>query len=159
MLGNEDTFDAICTLLDEHELTYRHVKHQATFTSQESAWARGEDIKVGAKSLLMKVDEDFKIFVLSAAKKLDSKLIRKNFGAKKSRFATPEELAEMTGLVPGSVPPFGEPILPFPLYLDPSVKENEKVAFNAGLLTDSIILATSDYLTVAKGDFFVFSEG
>ena len=49
------------------------------------------------------------------------------------------ELSERTGLVSGDVPPFGEPVLPFPLYADESVFENPRIAFNAGSLTDSII--------------------
>jgi hypothetical protein len=58
------------------------------------------------------------MLVLRAAKHLDSGAIKERFGAKKTRFATPEELRELPGLVPGSVPPFGRPILPFDLYAD-----------------------------------------
>ena len=41
-----------------------------------------------------------------------------------------EELREMTGLVPGSIPPFGHPILPFDLYVDTGVCDNRRIAFN-----------------------------
>jgi len=50
------------------------------------------------------------------------------------RFASREELLELTGLVPGSVPPFGRPILPFPLYVDTGIAANDRIAFNAGSL-------------------------
>ena len=63
----------------------------------------------------------------------------------------------MTGRVPGSVPPFGEPVLPFPLYIDESIEANERIAFNAGSLTDSLVLGTEDYLRVACGELFRFS--
>ena len=63
----------------------------------------------------------------------------------------------MTGLVPGSVPPFGSPILPFELFVDEAIQANERIAFNGGSLTDSIILATADYLAVAKPVVFAFS--
>jgi prolyl-tRNA editing enzyme YbaK/EbsC (Cys-tRNA(Pro) deacylase) len=59
--------------------------------------------------------------------------------------------------VPGSVPPFGEPILPFPLYADTSIASNEKIAFNAGSLTDSVIMQVSDYLRLAKPTQFSFT--
>ena len=39
----------------------------------------------------------------------------------------------------------GEPILPLPLHVDRSVLANDRIAFNAGLLTDSIIMATADW--------------
>ena len=64
----------------------------------------------------------------------------------------------LTGLVPGSVPPFGEPILPFPLYVDDSIIANERIAFNAGSLTDSVILSVVDYRTIALPELFTFSK-
>jgi Ala-tRNA(Pro) deacylase len=136
---------------------FREAHHEPTRTSEESARARGEELKVGGKALLIKVDNTFRLFILSADRKLDSAAIKKFFSAKKTRFATPEELMEMTGLVPGSVPPFGEPVLPFPLYVDPSVFENERIAFNAGSLTDSMIMSVADYRRVAKYESFKFS--
>src|ERR1017187_3270787 len=114
-------------------------------------------MRVGGKALLIKVDDTFRLFVLSADRKLDSAAIRQYFGAKKTRFATPEELMELTGLAPGSVPPFGEPILPFRLYVDQSVFENDRIAFNAGSLTDSIVMPVEDYRRLANPVSFRFS--
>ncbi len=137
---------------------FREVHHEPTRTSEESARARGEELKIGGKALLVKVDSEFRLFVLSAERKLDSAAIKTHFGAKKTRFATAEELMEKTGLVPGSVPPFGAPILPFPLYVDPSVFENSRVAFNAGSLTDSIVMPIEDYKRLAQPQMFQFAE-
>ncbi|MFA5834701.1 MAG: YbaK/EbsC family protein [Bacteroidota bacterium] len=150
-------FTQICTFLTDRNIVFRTVQHQPTFTSEESAKARGEDVKMGGKAIVMKVDSDFKLFVLSAALKVDSKKIKKHFNAKSIRFASAEELMELTGLVPGSVPPFGRPILNLDLFLDLSILENEKIAFNAGSLTDSVILKTSDYLSVINAEQFNFS--
>jgi len=150
-------FLTICSFLDEHAVQYRTVHHAPTFTSEESARARGEDVKIGGKAIVMKIDNVFKLFVLSASLKVDSKKIRERFRVKSIRFATKEELMELTGLVPGSVPPFGQPILPLELYIDHSILENEKIAFNAGSLTDSVILTTKDYLSIVQADRFLFS--
>ncbi len=149
--------EKIRQLLVTSGVPFREVHHEPTRTSEDSARARGEELKTGGKALLLKVDDTFRLFVLSADRKADSSAIKLHFNAKKSRFASPEELLERTGLVPGSVPPFGEPILPFPLYVDTSVFENEKIAFNAGSLTDSIILAVADYGNVAQFETFRFS--
>ena len=157
-LGSE-ILPAIQHLLTEAGVSFREVHHEATRTSEESAKARGEELRIGGKALLMKGDDLFRLFVLPADRKLDSGAIRREFGWKKLRFATPDELLELTGLVPGCVPPFGVPILPFELCLDQAVTQNPRLAFNAGSLTDSIILALSDYLTVAKPNrVFAFSE-
>ena len=144
-------------LLDERGVAYREVHHPPTRTSEESARARGESVRIGGKALLIKVGDDFHLFVLSAALKLDSAAIRTHLCRRKTRFATPAELAELTGLVPGSVPPFGQPILPFRLFVDESITRNDKIAFNAGSLTDSIIMPTEDYLRIADPEIFKFA--
>lgn len=150
--------EGLKSFLDSRGIAYRSVHHEPTRTSEESAKARGEDIAIGGKAILMKVDDEFKLFVLSAAKKIDSHKIKARFGVKKLRFATPEELQQLTGLVPGSVPPFGRPILPFDLYVDTSITLNEKIAFNAGSLMTSIIMSCRDYLSLAGPEIFDFSS-
>jgi len=137
---------------------YRELHHEPSRTSEESARVRGEDLRIGGKALLIKVDSEFRLFVLSAALRVDSQAIRTRFEARKTRFATAEELKQLTGLVPGAVPPFGRPILPFDLYVDPSILANERIAFNAGSLTDSMFLNVADYLKVAKPEVFRFAR-
>jgi len=149
--------DVIRQLLDAHGASYRTVHHEPTRTSEQSAQARGEDIRIGGKALLMNISGDHHVFVMSAALRLDSKAVRKRFSVRRSRFATPEELQKLTGLVPGSVPPFGRPILPFDLFVDESITRNERIAFNAGSLTDSIIMSVEDYLRIAKPEVFRFA--
>lgn len=151
-------FSNICAFLTDRNIVFRTVHHQPTFTSAESAVARGEEMKIGGKALLLKVDGEFKLFVVSAAVKVDSKKIKYYFKANSIRFATTEELCELTNLVPGSLPPFGRPMLNFDLFVDPSIVENEKIAFNAGSLTDSIIMKTSDYLPLSNAVIFSFSQ-
>ena len=107
---------------------------------------------------MMKVDDRFALFVLSAALRVDSQKIKNHFGAKKLRFASAEELMELTGLAPGSVPPFGRPMLDLDLYVDGSVVRNAVIAFNAGSLTDSVIISTEDYLKTAKPAVLDFSQ-
>jgi len=141
-------FNQICKLLQESGVSFRSVEHEPTPTSEDSARARGEELKTGGKALLLKCDQEFRIFVISAAKKLSSKKARQTLGIKSLRFATKEELLELTGLVPGSLPPFGHPILPFPLVVDRSIYELERIAFNAGSLTRSIVMAGKDYLAI-----------
>lgn len=147
----EQVLQSIRDLLTSLPCPFREVHHPPTRTSEESAAARGEPLRIGGKALLLKTEDDqYRLFVLPADAKLDSQAVRQQLGLKKTRFATPEELLALTGLVPGSVPPFGRPILPFDLYVDQGIAENDRIAFNAGSLTDSIILGTADYLNAAK---------
>ena len=139
-------FQSIVTILDKNSITYTHMHHQPTPTSEDSARERWEPIEIGGKALLLKVDKSFHLFVMSAIRKLDTAKLKAAFNAKSVRFATPEELLEMTGLVPGSVPPIGKPLFTYDCYIDESILNNSKIAFNAGSLTDSIILQTKDWL-------------
>jgi prolyl-tRNA editing enzyme YbaK/EbsC (Cys-tRNA(Pro) deacylase) len=95
---------------------------------------------------------------MSAARRLDSGAVKRRLKVKKVRFATPEELAALTGLVPGSVPPFGRPVFDLDLFVDVSVSDQQKVSFNAGSLTDSIAMSAADYMAVADADVFCFSK-
>jgi prolyl-tRNA editing enzyme YbaK/EbsC (Cys-tRNA(Pro) deacylase) len=141
---------AILSLLDESGASYRHLSHEPTPTSEDSARVRGEPLAVGGKALILKAADRHVLLVISAARRLDSGRLKRALGVKKTRFASPEELYDLTGLVPGAVPPFGEPILPLPLYVDASVLANDRIAFNAGSLTDSIIMSVHDYRRIAR---------
>jgi Ala-tRNA(Pro) deacylase len=88
-----------------------------------------------------------------------SRLVRKHLGVRRTRFATPAELAELTGgLAPGAVPPFGRPILPFELFVDPGLLEHEQLAFTPGIHTVSILMASSNWMEVAQPEVFRFAR-
>jgi len=150
--------DTIRERLQSADVAFRELHHEPTYTSEESARVRGEPLRNGGKALLMKVGSDYRLFVLCADDKIDSGAVREHFGVRKMRFATREELLAQTGLVPGSVPPFGHPVLPFELYVEAGVTQNERIAFNAGSLCDSIIMSREDYLRIAQPrDVFSFA--
>lgn len=151
-------FEKILELLKNAEVPYQHIHHQPTYTCEESAKARSESLDVGAKAMLMKVNDSYSLFVLSASRKIDSKKIKSFLCVRSFRFASSEELLELTSLVPGSVPPFGKPILPFQLYVDHSIEKLSHVAFNAGSLSDSIVISGKDYLNLCNGILCSFSQ-
>ena len=93
---------------------------------------------------------------------MDPKKIKQYFkeqgiSAKKSRFASLEELNNLTGLTPGAVPPFGKPIFDFQLFVDPSLTENEEISFNAGSQEHSITMKLKDYISISDPIIFEFS--
>ena len=156
----------ILDLLSRNGIEYSALQHAETPTSEDSARVRGEPLSIGGKALVLKFREaseneaEFAIFVMSASRKLHTKSIKNEFGSKNVRFATKEELAELTnGLVPGSVPPLGRPIIDLDLFVDTSITENEKIGFNCGSLTDSIFMSRADYIElVAPTKVFSFSK-
>jgi len=143
------SFDKLKSFLDENKISYEYKEHEEVRTSEEAAKARGEDIKIGAKAMILKADDKFVMLVLSAAKKIDSKRVKDILGVKSLRFATPEEVTQLTGCIPGGVPPFAN-IFGLDLMVDKTIPQNEFMAFNAGERTKSLKLKTKDYLTLLK---------
>ena len=150
--------ETIRGLLDEAGVDYDQAEHASVRTAQEAAAARGCPVEIGAKSIVLKTDDEFRLFVLSGAAALRSNLIRKHLGVRRTRFATPGELEGLTGVLPGAVPPFGKPILPLTLYVDPGLLEHDRIAFTPGVHTISIIMPTDDYQRLARPEVFAFSR-
>lgn len=158
---SRDTVQEICHYLDRQATHYTLISHPETRTSDESARVRAEqgftDV-TGAKAILMKLERkqgttEFNVFVLPSHLKLNSKTLKQRFPDIKSlRFATVEELADLTGgLVPGSLPPFAKPIfsnLDY-LFIDELLLECDPIAFNVASLSQSLILSCKDYIRVA----------
>ena len=151
-----ELFDEIKSLLDKHKIVYEIKHHPPTPTSEEAAKARSEPLKIGAKAIVIKADEQFYLLVLPANRKIDSSLVKKAVNSKDLRFAMPEELFSLTGLRKGAVPPFGL-LLNLPMLVDQALLAEEFIAFNAGSLEHSIKMKTEDYLKIAQPKLSSFS--
>ena len=148
---------AVRRLLDGAGVVYEEGRHEPVRTAADAAAARGCPIEIGAKSIVLKTDDTFRLFVLSGDAVLRSRLIRKHLGVRRTRFATAAELRRLTGLAPGAVPPFGRPVLPLELYVDRDLLGQPRIAFTPGVHTVSIIMATEDYRRIAAPRVFPFA--
>lgn len=154
------TVQKIKDLLDQHDVAYKTFEHEAVRTSEEAAAIRPEySITQGTKALIVRVkkkglpkeeEKQFVQIVVPGDAKFDPKKARHALDVKDIRFATPEEVSEITdGVVPGGVPPFGN-VFGIPVYIDQQCLEHEEVIFNAGDRRYSIALKSQDLLTVVK---------
>ena len=141
-----EVFEKIKKILDANKVKYSVKHHEPVYTSEQAAKARGDNIKQGAKAIIMKTDKEFVLLVLSAEKRIDSKKVKVLLGSKSVSFADVDKVKSL-GLQPGSVPPFGS-VLGLKTYVDRSLLENKEISFNAGSLTDSITLSLKDYLDI-----------
>ena len=122
--------------------------HEPTPTSEDSARVRGVSLASGAKAMILSVKpgDDFIMVVISAAEKMDSKKLKKVGQFKSTRFASVEEVMEVTGCVSGAVPPFGS-LFGLRTFVDESLQlQGETINFNAGLRTLSVTMSVSDYI-------------
>lgn len=141
----------IISLLKENSCWFEVFEHDAVRTSEEAAKIRtGYSMEQGAKALIMKVkvpgqDPKFCMFVMPAHLRLDSKSVKQLLGAKDLRFATEDEVIQVTkGVQPGGVPPFGN-LFGIEVIADPKLFENEKIIFNAGDRRVSVAMYSRDY--------------
>lgn len=151
--------DAIRDLLAAADVAYQEIVHPPVRTAREAARARSTPLAMGAKSIVLKADDRFRLLVLPAAHQLTAAGLRRALGVRRTRFASRAELAELTGLVPGTVPPFGEPILPLPLYADAALLELDRIAFTPGVADLSFVVATAGWRRVARPEVAVFARG
>lgn len=153
--GNPAISEAILLLLRSRNIPFVLLAHEPTKTSEESARLRNEPLSNGAKAMVVRLTtserDRLALIVIPADRKLSNAKVRRYFQVKSFRFASREDLRAATGLVPGSVPPFGHaaiPLLPYDMYVDRLLQQNRKVAFNCGDLTQSVVMATADYVSV-----------
>ena len=124
-------------------------RHEPVFTSEQAAVVRGTSLASGAKALVVKAGDRFVLLVLPADRKLDSRKARDVLHVKALRFASKDEVQELTSLQPGSIPPFGS-LFGLPTYCDPALGENASINFNAGDHAISVQMAYADYLALEK---------
>ena len=130
--------------LQESGVDFVHTRHRPVYTSPEAAEVRGAVLHSGAKAIVLKAGARFVMVVLPADLALDSAAVRRHLGCKRMRFATKDEVFELTGLTPGSIPPFGS-LFDLPTLCDERLSDNREINFNAGSHTDSFRLAYQAY--------------
>jgi Ala-tRNA(Pro) deacylase len=145
-----ETVGKIEALLTEKGITYKKFEHEPVRTSEEAAALRPDyTISQGAKALIIRVkkngEKSFTMIVVPGDKKFDSAKVKAFLGASDIRFATPEEVGEITGGVQlGGVPPFGT-LWNLPVIADESLFQNQEIIFNAGDRSVSIAIPSSAY--------------
>ena len=153
----ESVFDRLSRLLTEKGVPFDVLRHAPVFTSEEAAAIRGTPLSSGAKALVCKVDDRFVLFVVPADRKLASKLVRKTAGAKSLRFASREEVEQLTGLAPGSIPPFGS-LFGLPTWCDVALAAEERINFNAGDHAISISMLPADFVRAEQPQMGTWTE-
>lgn len=153
----DTVFERLKAKLEAAGAAFDVLAHAPVFTSEEAAQVRGTTLASGAKALVCKADEQFVLLVLPADRRLASKQVRKSAGVKSLRFATKEEVLDLTGLAPGSIPPFGS-LFNLPTWCDERLAGEPRINFNAGDHAISISLAYDDFVKVEQPRVGTFAE-
>src|SRR5438067_1810409 len=144
-----DVFERLQERLRAGGVPFTVLRHEPVYTSEQAAAVRGVPLASGAKALVLKAGEAFVMAVVPADRKLDSKKARAALGTRSIRFASREEVEQLTGLQPGSIPPFGS-LFNLPTWCDPALGESASINFNAGDHAISVQMAYADYVALER---------
>jgi Ala-tRNA(Pro) deacylase len=118
---------------------------------------RGTRLEEGAKALVVRAADRYVHLVLPAHRRADNAVLRGLLGTRTLRFATPEELLELTGCAPGAVPPFGN-LFGLPVLVDEELAGLERIAFNAGGNAVSITMRAADFVRLSGATIARFAR-
>lgn len=141
----------VTSLLERNGCPYQTFEHEPVATSEEAARMRpGYSLEQGAKALIVRTkgpdkSTRFVMLVFPANLKFDSRKAKAALETKDMRFATVDEVADLTGGVEvGGVPPFGN-LFGLDVIVDRGLFDNEWIVFNAGDRRFSVAMRSVDY--------------
>lgn len=149
--------EKLVELLDNNAISYRIVEHIAEGHSDRIAKIRGNNPHQAMKAIVAlakntKKDIQYYLIVFPADMRLDLDALKDYLKVKKVIFAPLNKAQEISGCEIGAIPPFTfNPELK--LLVDPQIKENTEIVFNAGLLTKSIFMRAEDYCRLLQPDW------
>ena len=95
--------------LNENRLRHEITEHPAVYNMAEVAELEMPYPESDAKNLFVRDDKrrNYYLITVMAHKKVNLKDFKKNYGTRSLTFASPDELMEIMGLIPGAVTPLG----------------------------------------------------
>jgi len=147
--ANLDPYLEIINLLEVSHASYQVICHEPVYTSEQAEAISGLSLSQGAKTIVLSAKDAFVIAVIPGDKKLDMKKVARCLGLKKVRFATEDEVEKVMRCKIGACYPFGS-FINVRMIVDPSLAQEQKIAFNPGKNDQSIIMDTADYLRIVN---------
>lgn len=151
--SSRTVFDRLLSLLSGGGAKFRVLEHPAEGRSDAVARLRGTAPGQGAKAMLCTVkpgDGKLLLAVLRGPDRLDFKRVAASMGARKASLASPGVAMSATACVMGAVPPFSFS-RDIAVVVDQAlIDENAEIAFNAGRLDRSVVMAVEDYVRLAQ---------
>jgi prolyl-tRNA editing enzyme YbaK/EbsC (Cys-tRNA(Pro) deacylase) len=145
----------IISLLKENNYWFEIYEHKPVRTSEEAAQIRtGYTLQQGAKAIILRVKKakikEFVMLVIPGNCKFNPTKVKKILDSNDIRFATQEEISQLTnGVEIGGIPALGN-LFGLKVYVEPKLLTNEKIIFNAGDRRFSVAINSIDYQKFAK---------
>jgi Ala-tRNA(Pro) deacylase len=145
-------------LFDDAKISYEVYNHPLAYTAQEIAQKQHFPGDEMAKVVMLVVDANLVMGVVTASEKVHLPTVRQNLGAKDVRLATEDEFtSRFPGCEVGAMPPFGN-LFGIKVIVDPELENDKYIYFNAGNHVQTVRLAYKDFSALVKPQISVLVE-
>lgn len=135
--------------LDDHQIRYVAIRHSPAYTAQETAASAHIPGREMAKAVMVQVDGTMAMVVMPSTTMLDPDRLRRITGAEVVSLATESEFrSRFPDCEIGAMPPFGN-LYGLDMYVDRSLREDDRIAFNAGSHAELIQMDYRDFERLA----------
>lgn len=136
--------------LNEHGTKYLVIQHSPAYTAQEIAEATHIPGRHFAKSVVIRLDRELVLLAIPAPAQVPLERVAEQFGAGTAALASENEIRQhFPGCDVGAIPPFGH-LFGMETYLSETLTGGSEIAFNAGSITEVMLLARDDFLRLAQ---------
>ncbi|HUV23082.1 MAG TPA: YbaK/EbsC family protein [Gammaproteobacteria bacterium] len=137
-------------MLDQRNIKYLSINHSPAYTARETAASTFVPRSEFAKTIIVDMDGEKVMAVLTASRHVDLEALRKLAGGKEARLASEDEFEELfPDCEIGAMPPFGS-LYATRVFVDEMVTEVDDLCFNAGSHEQILRMDCSDYLQLEQ---------
>ncbi len=137
-------------MLDERNIKYISINHSPAYTARETAASTFVPRREFAKTIIVDLDGEKVMAVVSASRHVDIPSLRSLAVAEEVRLASEDEFrALFPDCELGAMPPFGS-LYKMRVFVDAMVTEVDDLCFNAGSHEQIMRMSCDDYLRIEQ---------
>lgn len=130
--------------LREHHHGYEHHQHAVAMTAQDLASSEHVTGHRVAKAVVVRLDGELAIAVVSAAERVRLGVLEEATGATAELVSEPELTERFQPCDPGSEPPLG--LFGVPIFVDAALAREPRLLMAAGTYRDAVVLDTAEWM-------------
>lgn len=143
--------------LEKNKIKYEPVVHKTVYAVYDLAQTTGLKLSEIAKTLVVKIDNNYCLTVLPGSRRLDLNKLKKATRAKKVEIPKEKVMEKVFKIKPGTITPFGS-LYKTPVYFEKGLIGAKKIVVGGGSYTDSIKIKTADFLKLEKPIIGIFGR-
>jgi Ala-tRNA(Pro) deacylase len=131
--------------LDQNDIQYVTISHSPAYTAQRIAELTHIPGKELAKTVIVKIDDQFAMAVLPASRRVNLRHLQEEIGADDVVVADEAEFKELfSDCEVGAMPPFGN-LYDMGVYISDQLVDDDEIAFNAGSHSELVKMSYRDF--------------